>query len=266
MSQQSNKYWADRIRKESEKQLNKSQKEVIEKLIQLYSEQSYQLKKQITDVYIKMLDDSRNNPQGIMANDIYLMDRYSQLLEELNKRCVELGGYETKLIHEGMVNCYKQAQIMVEKMIPKESLPPTSFIAAEAINPEQAVQQVWCLDGKEFSERIWNDKDKLLGNLRVALADSLARGEDLFEVTKRIQNRFDVSLSNAYRLARTETKHAQIKGQIDKYSSYGFSFGRYYGINCCDDCKAHHGQLYSLKQLETIIPNHPNCTCTFLLE
>lgn len=54
------------------------------------------------------------------------------------------------------------------------------------------------------------------------MADFTARGENPYSIATGISKRLDVDLFCAYRIARTETAHAQVQGQTDKYKEMGF--------------------------------------------
>ena len=43
---------------------------------------------------------------------------------------------------------------------------------------ELVLQKPWARDGKNFSDRIWNNKEKLINNLHTDLTQSIIRGED----------------------------------------------------------------------------------------
>lgn len=102
-------------------------------------------------------------------------------------------------------------------------------------------------------------------DLRKTLTDTVALGRSPYQVAEAMSKRFDTSEYNAFRLMRTETAHFQTKAAIDKYKTYGFTKGKYLGTNCCGDCRALNGQVFQLDELENLLPNHPNCTCTFEL-
>lgn len=122
------------------------------------------------------------------------------------------------------------------------------------------------MDGKEFSDRIWKDKANLVRVLERTLADSAARGLGSFQIAMEIQSRLKSNIFCAYRIARTETAHAQVMGQTERYMEYGFTHGYYLATDPCDECGYHDGQRYTLRELQQLIPKHPNCTCSFLLD
>lgn len=97
------------------------------------------------------------------------------------------------------------------------------------------------------------------------MADFTARGETPYAIASGIKKRLDVDLYSAYRIARTETAHAQIKGQVDKYEEMGFNRAIWLATDACDECAELDGQEFDLDVIQTMIPRHPNCECSFLL-
>lgn len=102
--------------------------------------------------------------------------------------------------------------------------------------------------------------------LTKTMADFTAKGESPYKLSQKIVENLGADEYCAYRIARTETAHAQIKGQVDKYKEYGFTHGRFNATDPCDDCAALHGQIFTLDEILTLIPKHPNCECSFLVE
>ena len=102
--------------------------------------------------------------------------------------------------------------------------------------------------------------------LTKTMADFTAKGESPYKLSQKIVENLGADEYCAYRIASTETAHAQIKAQVDKYKEYGFKHGRYYATDPCEDCSKLHGQPFTLDEIETLIPKHPNCECSFLVE
>ena len=102
--------------------------------------------------------------------------------------------------------------------------------------------------------------------LTKTMADFTAKGESPYKLSQKIVENLGADEYCAYRIARTETAHAQIKAQVDKYKEYGFTHGRYYATDPCEDCSKLHGQPFTLDEIQTLIPKHPNCECSFLVE
>ena len=103
-------------------------------------------------------------------------------------------------------------------------------------------------------------------DLAHTMADFAARGVSPYEISRGIVERLGVDEYCAYRIARTETAHAQIASTASKYKSMGFTHCRFNATDPCEDCKALHGKLFTLDEIQGVIPKHPNCECSFLLE
>ena len=257
-------YWQDRVREQNERNRKRTNDETKRLLRQLYQEQSEILHAELGDIFLKMLDDAAGHNR-IYLNDLYRTNNYHRLINHFNECAKAIGGEQVKVTEDALLNVYALAQATVEKNLPKNMITPT-FVVPEAINPEQVIHQTWCLDGKEFSDRIWQNKQALVKDLTKTLSDYAARGETPYNMAQGIVKRLEVDEYAAYRIARTETAHFQVKGQIDKYKELGFTHGRFNATDPCDDCAALDGLLFTLDELESMIPKHPNCECSFLLE
>lgn len=70
---------------------------------------------------------------------------------------------------------------------------------------ELVLQKPWARDGKNFSDRIWNNKEKLINNLHTDLTQSIIRGEDPQKAINQLTRDMNVSRSQAGNLIMTET-------------------------------------------------------------
>lgn len=253
-------YWIDRIAEANERNLKLSKREYTRLLKELYAEQSEKLRQSIANVFMKMLADSEDGK--VYMNDLYRTNAYNELLNEFNERARALGSQQVKITEEALVKAYEMAAKVVSENVPPESI-STSFNVPSAVDPKQAIHQVWCLDGREFSDRIWLNKKALVADLSRTMADFVARGDSPYKIAQGITDRLKVDEYCAYRLARTETAHAQVKGQIDKYREYGFTHGIYRSVDPCGECGELDGREFTLSELEHMIPKHPNCECSF---
>ena len=98
------------------------------------------------------------------------------------------------------------------------------------------------------------------------MSDFTARGVTPFTLAQEITNKLGMDLASAYRLARTEAAHVSISSQTNKYKELGLTHARFFATDACAECMDLDGQLFTLDEIETVIPRHPNCTCSFLLE
>ena len=162
----------------------------------------------LSDEYIKMLDQasirarlSRSQMLYIKtANYVEQLAKQQEInLTELLKDVYEDSYYRTAYETQSMQGAYDTFS-----EVPKTSV-------------EKAISRPWAEDGKDFSERIWDNKTKLLNTLQSEITRTLIAAEGTTLLAGRIANRFNVSFSNARRLAETETAYVQETARMDTW-------------------------------------------------
>ena len=248
--------------------LRRKNQETLKLLAALYSDQREKLYHQMEDTFLKMLDDAAEHNK-IYLNDLYRTNQYHVLMGYFNECAKGIGAEQVKITEEALLDIYELAKATVEKNVPQGALRAPFIMPSSApleTSAKQVIHQTWCLDGKEFSDRIWQNKQALVKDLNKTLADFASRGETPYNMAQGIVQRLEVDEYCAYRIARTETAHFQIKGQTDKYKEMGFTHGIFNATDPCDECKKLDGNKFTLDELSTMIPVHPNCECSFLLD
>ena len=119
-----------------------------------------------------------------------------------------------------------------------------------------------------FSDRLWQDKERLGRNLRVGLTQSMILGEGIPQITDRINKGIDTARYNAERVARTETKRVTYCAHDDVYKDTGVEELRYRCANggdsrTCQYCRADNGKVFKRGE-EPTLPRHPNCRCVYI--
>ena len=259
-------YWQDRVREQQDKQYKRLTRDTERELAAIYREQGLEIRSLILNVFSK-IQAAKDTKEPIQANDLYLNNRYWKLLEEINERLTKLGQAQIEITEPAIVQAYQETIDTIDENI-ADSVQnvDVSLLNARMIDANQVVNQTWCLDGKNFSDRVWQDKAKLLTNMKKALADALVQGKSPWEIAKSMSDTMGVSRRNAYRLVRTETAHAQTYAQTERYKQYGFTKGKFLASpNCCEHCHEHDGEIFTLDELEKLLPVHPNCRCTYQL-
>ena len=256
-------YWARRIEDENKKAYKRTVEETNQALRKIYQKQSESLYKELLAVLAKI---SKDNEEGrVFINDLYRTNKMFALIQYFNKCSLKIGGEQIKITEKALIRAYEESQKIVEAELPKSIIKP-SFIVPTAVDTKQLVNQTWCVDGLNFSERIWKNKEALTQDLTKSLGDLIARGKSPYQIAEGVAARLGVDESSAYRLVRTETAHAQIAGQANKYKELGFTHCRFKATDPCDECGQLDGKLFTLDEIKKKIPAHPNCECSFLLE
>jgi len=256
-------YWQRRIQEANKRNLSRTNAQLEQELKRLYEEQSETLYKQILEVFAKISEDSLDGK--IYTNDLYRTNNYHLLLKYFNACAQKLGGKQIQITDEAVLRTYKYAQSVVEAFAPEGVIQP-QFIAPERhIDPVTVINRSWCIDGKNYSDRIWLGKKELEKGLRRTLEDFCVRGSSPFKLAQELTKRVGVDTYSAYRIARTETAHAQVMGQAEKYKELGFTQAKWFATDACDECAALNGQVFNLNTIQSMLPRHPNCECSFLL-
>lgn len=114
-----------------------------------------------------------------------------------------------------------------------------------------------------FSDRIWMYQDLLKNELSSALQSGLIQGKNPRELARTIRQKFDVQVSNAERLMRTELARVQTDAQKRSMEENGFEEYEFIANgHCCPICDALDGKHFNLRDLmpgKNAPPMHPNC-------
>lgn len=143
---------------------------------------------------------------------------YRQHIEELYKlQDVEM----TELLEGVYLEQYNRVAYIVQT--------GTNVGFALATTKKDQIQAIlnkpWALDGKNFSERIWDDKNKLIATLEQDLTRAFALGQSPRTTAMQLSKRMGVSFRNAVRLVNTEQaafsaiaqEHAFKELDVDRY-------------------------------------------------
>lgn len=133
---------------------------------------------------------------------------------------------------------------------------------------DKVLSKPWAPDGKNFSDRIWREKDKLVGELHTNLTQMVTRGEAPDRAIKAMADRFKVSRSKAGRLVSTEAAFFASASRGDCFSELGvdrYQIVATLDIDTCAECGDLDGTVYKESEREpgvTAPPFHPNCHCS----
>nr|DAL02153.1 MAG TPA: minor capsid protein [Caudoviricetes sp.] len=130
------------------------------------------------------------------------------------------------------------------------------------------IKKPWAQDGKNFSDRIWTNKDKLVNNLHTELTQSIIRGADLKQAIDNLAKTMEVSKAQARRLIMTESAAISAAAQKDCFKDLAVE--RYEILATLDShtsdiCQEMNGKVFEMKDYEvgtTAPPFHPNCRST----
>ena len=194
------------------------------------------------------------------------LTRSRGLFEQIGKQIKALGQKEQITFRQGLSNIYtdqflRQVYDMGQSITVKANF--------NRLNPaliQKTLDYPW--SGAMFSDRLWQDKERLGRNLRVGLTQSMILGEGIPQITDRINKGIDIARYNAERVARTETKRVTYCAHDDVYKDTGVEELRYRCANggdsrTCQYCRADNGKVFKRGE-EPTLPRHPNCRCVYI--
>lgn len=127
----------------------------------------------------------------------------------------------------------------------------------------------WTVDGRNFSERIWANKQALIGELRTQLTQNLMLGKSPPESVKIIAAKMGVAEHKAARLVFTESAYFQAVSQGNCYKVLDvrkFQFIATLDDRTSDVCREMDGQVFDMRDYQpgvNVPPLHPWCrSCT----
>lgn len=128
---------------------------------------------------------------------------------------------------------------------------------------ERAARENWQYG--DFSDRIWDDKEKLIREAREVIENGFAHNKGAYDMAGDLMTCMNVSHSNALRLVRTEFNHLSNQAALAEYQAKGirkYKFVSAIDSRTCDVCAELNGQVFNVADAKTgknFPPMHPNC-------
>ncbi len=132
----------------------------------------------------------------------------------------------------------------------------------------QILNKAWTVDGKNFSERIWDNKQKLINTLNNEFVRALTTGESPDKLSANIAKTMKADKSSAQTLVLTESAYFATKGQTDCYVQLDveeYEILETLDSTTCEVCGSYDGKHYPVKSMHAGVnapPFHPRCRGT----
>lgn len=282
------KYWKKR-RDELLKSLEKDEAKLSQKMSKHYARELKQLEKDIAYYYSKygaenvieyrrllqtlsfedarMLierceDFAKKYPQYShlipVRESIYKLNRLEGLQQSMYLQQLKLGAIEQDVFTAHLLKTAARGYKAV------------SGLGTTAINDDalkKLINMKWHA-GKNFSDRIWDNKAKLSQFLQTDFKDGIIRGDGYDKMIKQLTQRLGVGKSDAQRLVVTEGTYILNESSMSAFEDWHEQY-KYSAIgdsHTCSICSSMHGQIFSIKDREpgtNFPPMHANCRCSF---
>lgn len=122
--------------------------------------------------------------------------------------------------------------------------------------------------GKNFSQRIWRNTDKLARELKGILHSGVISGKSIQDMSRELAGRMDVNRNRAVTLIRTESAQLASNATALSYERRGVEKYEWLATleaRTCEVCQELHGQVFRVRDKQVSVnypPYHPNCRCT----
>lgn len=151
--------------------------------------------------------------------------------------------------------------------IGKKMYPESKDLAKEAGAPAQRTVDSLIkanYDGVQWSDRIWSNQEALRNDLKSIMKNSLLAHHNPVTQVSDIRKKYEVARYQAERILRTESDRVMAERTIDNAKTAGYR-EVIWTINAgaCRICRAHDGEIYTLKEARGLLPAHPNCRCSW---
>ena len=289
-------YWHDR-KVQYDEALGKDEKRLYSKLAAYYEREAARLDKEIAAYYAKYSINGvlsyRNLLETLPDEDklllieqldefvkkypayadlvpvresIYKLNRLEGLRQSIAMQQLHMGAYEQQ---QALAFFQHQALRYANGAASFLGL-GSSFCRLDSDVIHAAVGNKWC-DGKDFSERIWDNRKKLGNTLHAQFVNGVIRGDDYHQLARQIREKFvKVSQKNAERLTFTEDTYLCNEAAMQVFEREAavteYEFVCTGDAETCDICRGLSGERFPISQRmpgTNFPPMHPWCRCFF---
>lgn len=130
---------------------------------------------------------------------------------------------------------------------------------------EKVLYKPWAPDGKNFSDRIWDDRTKLVNEVHNILTSAMARGQSLETTSNQLKAKMKTTTYNAKRLVLTESaffRSAATKDTFNNLDVEKYEICATLDRKTSQICRSMDGKVFDMKDFQvgvTAPPFHVHC-------
>jgi len=249
-------YWQNRIINSQNNISKKNTKQIEKQLKRHYRRTMSRIIADFENTYNKLLTTVGEGKKPTPA-DLYKLDKYWQMQSQLREELKKLKDKEisalSKVFETQFFEIYYSIDIEGAQ----------AFNTIDLAVAQQIINQIWVADGKSWSQRIWEDTNKLQQALNDNLIDCVTAGRKTTELKNLLQEQFGVSYNRADSVVRTELAHIQTQAAQRRYKDYGIEEVQVWADEDerrCPECGALHMKKFPANG-PMPVPVHPRCRC-----
>lgn len=209
--------------------------------------------------------DKRWENQLINASAKVHISRLEAMKLQMQQECEVLYGNLSDGLDKTMTEIYTQGYYHTAYELMRGTEIGAAFNILDTRRIEQAVNTTWANDGKNFTARCWENKNKLINELNTILTQNIIRGEAPGKAIAQLSKKMKVSRYNAGRLIMTESAFISSKCQRDCYKDLGvekFEFVATLDSSTSEICREMDGKVFKMSDYRIGINAPPlHCFC-----
>lgn len=196
------------------------------------------------------------------------VSKYEALKIQLRQSLEELAAKYQGTMQEGMSDIYQSSFYHTAFEIQKSFEVGFDIAGVDQNLMEKVLSKPWAADGLNFSERIWNNKEKLVDTLNKELTQGIILGKDPQKIINAVSEKMDVSKVQAGRLVMTESAYFGSEARKDCFKELDVE--QYVIVATLDNrtsetCREMDGKVFNMSDYKvglTAPPFHVNCRTT----
>ena len=258
-----NNYWLNRMLKTQKAIADKTINDIEKQLVKYYGKAMKNVIYDFEVTYDKLLATIESGNEPTPA-DLYKLDRYWKMQAQLRNELQKLGDKQIVLLSKEFEKEWNE--IYKATVLPSDK----AFSTISTNNAKSMINNVWLADGKNFSQRVWDNTERLSQTLNDELINCVVTGKKTTELSKKLQRRFEVSAYRANTLVRTEVAHIQTQASVQRYKDYGLTkyiFLAETDERTCGVYESLDGKEFYYSEMQVGVncpPMHPNDRCTII--
>lgn len=189
---------------DARKELNARELKAFKMTLEEYRRQAEQ--EGLSDEYKQMLKQASirkrlDREQELYINTVHELERWAKTqdtdISDLLNKVYESSNYRTAHLTQTMKGEYgKYGQV-------------------DPNTVQHIIHSPWAPDGKDFSERIWDNRKKLAKTMQNEFTQAMIIGQGTVDISKAIAKNMNTSYSNANRLVETELARVHSQAFVD---------------------------------------------------
>lgn len=200
-----------------------------------------------------------------VRNNIYKLNRAEGLELSIKMKMAELGAIEQSKMDEYLKSSYEYGYMSTMKNLGNIN----SFYRVDDQLLRQTLDKKW-FDEKNYSNRIWDNKDTLRNWLTSDFRNGLIAGVNYDKMLKSLQRRINVGKFYAKRLIWTESSYMMNQANAHAFMAEGITLYRYSAIldeRTSNTCRGLNDEVFELKDYspgKNAPPMHSFCRSTII--